>query len=115
MYILKCILISLDTAVFFIKILSKYYCYMKIHLLGNLLLTIPFKKLQYQRQAGYLKNLGINCTSRKFCAQNTVRLFDEIHIIYSKKYANIGKSKQKGIGKSKQKGIGELKKTDTKI
>ena len=50
-----------------------------------------FQKLQYQRQAGYLKKLGISCTSRKFCAQNTVRLFDEIHIIYSKKYANIGK------------------------
>ena len=43
-----------------------------------------FQNLQYQRKVGYLKKLGINCGPRKFCAQDTVRLFDEIHIIQQK-------------------------------
>ena len=72
MYILKRSLISLQTGVFFIKILLKFYCCMRINLLGRFFANDAFQKLQYQRQAGYLKKLGINCTSRKFCAQNTV-------------------------------------------
>ena len=105
MYILKCILISIHTAVFFVKILLKYYCCMRIHLI-LLLYENPsitrqfvsndaFQKLQYQIRAGYLEKLGINCISRKFCAQNTVWLFDEIHIIYSKNMQIVVKSTQK--------------------
>ena len=45
MYILKRILILLHTAVFFIKILLKYYCCMRIHLLGNLLPTMRNEKI----------------------------------------------------------------------
>ena len=59
--------------------------------------AIAFQKLQCQSQAGYLKKLGISCTSRKFCAQNT-----------QQNYTNIGKIDPKKRHR-------ELKKTDTKI
>ena len=72
MYILKRILISLHTAIFnqknFVKILLLY----ENSSIRQFVANDAFQKLQYQSQAGYLKKLGINCTSRKFCAQNTV-------------------------------------------
>ena len=71
MYILKRILISLHTAALyknFVKILLLYENLSIRQFIAN----DAFQKLQYQRQAGYLKNLVINCTSGKFCAQNTV-------------------------------------------
>ena len=72
MYILKRILISLYSAVFphkhFVKILLLY----ENPFIRQFVANNAFQKLQYQSQAGYLKKLGINCTSRKFCAQNTV-------------------------------------------
>ena len=72
MYILECILISLHSAVFphkhFIYILLLY----ENPFIKQFVANYAFQKLQYQSQAGYLKKLGINCTSRKFCAQNTV-------------------------------------------
>ena len=90
MYILKCILISLHSAVFprknFVKILLLY----ESPSIRQFVANNAFQKLQYQSQAGYLRK-GMNCTSRKFCAQNTVWVSDEMHIICSKKYANIGK------------------------
>ena len=72
MYILKRILISLHSAVFphkhFVKILLLH----ENTLFKQLVANNAFQRLQYQSQAGYLKKLGINCTSRNFCAQNTV-------------------------------------------
>ena len=72
MYILKRIIISLHSAVFphknFVKILLLY----DNPSIRQFLANDAFQKLQYQSQAGYLKKLGINCTSQKFCAQNTV-------------------------------------------
>ena len=89
MYILKLILISLHTAVFYIKILLKYYSvWESIYVAICCQWCLPKTAIS---ETGYLKKLGINCISRKFCAQNTVWLFDEIHIIYSKKYADICK------------------------
>ena len=74
MYILKRILISLLSAVFshkhFVKILLLY----KNPFIRQFVANIVFQKLQYQSQAGYLEKLVINCTSQKFCAQNTVML-----------------------------------------
>ena len=95
MYILKRILISLHLAVFphknFVKILLLY----ENPSIRQFVANNALQKLKCQSQAGYLRKLGINCTSRKFCAQNTVWLFDEMHIIYSKRYANIGKADPK--------------------
>ena len=72
MYILKRILISLHSAVFphknFVKILLLY----ENPSIEQFVANNAFQKLQYQSQAGYLRKLEINCTSRKFCAQNTV-------------------------------------------
>ena len=72
MYILKHILISFHSAAFlhkhFVKILLLY----ENPFIRQFVAKNAFQKLQYQSQAGYLKKLGINCTSRKFCAQNTV-------------------------------------------
>ena len=58
MYILKRILISLHTAVSFIKILLKYYCCMRILLLGNLLPTMPSKNCNIRDRLDILKNYG---------------------------------------------------------
>ena len=75
MYILKRILISrilisyssfLDKT--FVKILLLY----ENPSMSQFVANDAFQKLQCQRQAGYLKKLGINCISRKFCAPNTV-------------------------------------------
>ena len=72
MYILKRILISLHSAVFpnknFVKTLLLY----ENQSIRQFVANNSFQKLLYQSQAGYLRKLGINCTSRKFCAQNTV-------------------------------------------
>ena len=72
MYILKRILISLHSAVFphenFVKILLLYENPSMRQFVAN----DAFQKLQYQSQPGYPKKLGINRTSQKFCAQNTV-------------------------------------------
>ena len=68
MYILKRILISLHSAIFphknFVKILLLY----ENPFIRQFVANKDFQKLQYQSQAGYLKKLGINCISRKFCA-----------------------------------------------
>ena len=68
MYILKRILISLHSAVFphknFVKILLLY----ENPSIRQFVVNNAFQKLS---QAGYRRKLGINCTSRKFCAQNT--------------------------------------------
>ena len=108
MYILKRILISLQTAIFFYKNSVEILLLYENPSIRQFVANDAFQKLQYQRQAGYLKKIGINCTSRKFCLQNTVWRFDEIHIIYSKNMQILVKSTQKN-------GIGELKKADTKI
>ena len=72
MYILKRILISLHSAVsphkHFVKILLLH----ENPIIRQFVANNALKKLQYQSQVGYLKKLGINCTSQKFCAQNTV-------------------------------------------
>ena len=72
MYILKHILISLHSAVFphkhFVNILLLY----ENPFIGQFIANDAFQKPQYQSHAGYPKKLGINCISRKFCAQNTV-------------------------------------------
>ena len=72
MYNLKHILISLHSAVFphknFFEILLLY----ENPSIRQFVANIAFQKLQYQNQAGYVRKLGINCKSRKFCAQNTV-------------------------------------------
>ena len=77
MYILKRIIISLHSAVFphkhFVKILVLY----ENPFIRQFVANNVFLNLQYQSQAGYLKNLGINCTSGKFNIQQ--------------KNANIGK------------------------
>ena len=71
MYILKRILISLHSPhKHFVKIL--HVLLYENPFIRQFVANIAFQKLQYQSQAGYLKKLGINCTSRKFCAQNTV-------------------------------------------
>ena len=63
MYILKHILIPLHTAVFlyknFVRILLQY----EKASIRQFVANDAFQKLQYHRQAGYLKKLGINCTS----------------------------------------------------
>ena len=64
MYILKRILISLHSAVFphknFVKLLLLY----ENASIRQFVANDAFQKLQYQSQAGYIKKLGINCTSR---------------------------------------------------
>ena len=72
MYILKRILISLHSAAFSHKHSVKILLLHENPLIRQFVTNNAFQKLQYQSQARYLKNLGINCTSRKFCAQNTV-------------------------------------------
>ena len=66
MYILKHILISLHSVVFphkhFVKILLLY----ENTFIRQFVANNAFQKLQYQSQS------GINCTSRKFCAENTI-------------------------------------------
>ena len=52
----------------FVKILLLYENPSIRHFVPN----DAFQKLQYQSQAGYLRKLEINYTSRNFCAQNTV-------------------------------------------
>ena len=80
MNILKRILISLYSEVFpyknFVKILLLY----ENPSIRQFVAKNAFQKLQYQSQAGYLRKLEINYTSRKICVQNTVRL-DEMHLI----------------------------------
>ena len=71
MYILKRILISIHTAVFFMKIVKMLLLYENASI-KQFVSNDDFQNMQYQRQAGYLKKLGINCISGKFCAQNTV-------------------------------------------
>ena len=72
MYILKRILISLHSAGFphkhFVKILLLY----ENPFIRQFVANNAFKNCNNQSQAGYLKKLGINCTARKFCAQNAV-------------------------------------------
>ena len=72
MYNLKRILISIHSAVFphknFVEILLLYENPSIRHFVAN----NAFQKLQNQSQAGYVRKLGINCKSRKFCAQDTV-------------------------------------------
>ena len=72
MYILKHILIALHSGVFhhknFVKILLLY----ENTSIRQFVANSAFQNLQYQSQDGYLRKLGISCTSRKFCAQNTV-------------------------------------------
>ena len=76
MYILKRILISLHTAVFLYKNFVKILLLYENPSIRQFVANDAFQKLQYQTQAGYLKKLGINCTSRKFCPQNTeIKLF----------------------------------------
>ena len=107
MYILKLILISLHTAVILFKNFVKILLLYQNPSIRQFVANDAFQKLQNDRQAGCFKKLGINCTSRKSCPQNTVLRFDEIHIIYSKNMQILVKSTQKSIG--------ELKKTDTKM
>ena len=72
MYILKRILISLHLAVFphknFVKILLLY----ENPSIRQFVANNALQKLKCQSQTGYLRKLGINCRSRKFCTQNTV-------------------------------------------
>ena len=72
MYILKSILILLHSAVLpyknFVNILLLY----ENPSIRQFVANNAFQNLQYQSQAGYLRKLGINYTSRKFYAQNTV-------------------------------------------
>ena len=68
MYILKRILISLHSAVFPHKNFAKILLLYENPSIRQFVANNVFQKLQYQSQAGYLRN----CTSRKFCAQNTV-------------------------------------------
>ena len=72
MYILKRILNSLYSAVFPHKNFVKIDLLYENPSIRQFVANDAFQKLRYQSQAGYLKKLGIYCTSQKFCAQNTV-------------------------------------------
>ena len=69
MYILKRILISIHLAVFPHKNFVEKLLLYENPSIRQFVASNAFQKLQYQSQARYLKKLGINCASRKFCAQ----------------------------------------------
>ena len=63
MYILKHILISLHTAVFLFKNFVKISLLYENPSIRQFVAIDAFQKLQYQRQTGYYKKVGMNCTS----------------------------------------------------
>ena len=63
-------LISLDTEVFLYKNFVKILLLYENLSIRQFIANDAFQKLQYHRQVGYLKKIGINCTSLKSCPQN---------------------------------------------